>query len=307
VVARTAVLASVEENPRAWLLEQTPSVGLLWLSPNEPIYGPPGRLVRLENDAVVQSWFLGSRDATRSPHVVLQAVGEALIHGFEGVFLLPPVRSTPVSQHLTRLLLRLIRPETIVRGELVPIPNGGWGVSAPVERVPMPAALPAKAQLAQRKAHWLKLWQEGLPHRLSLLDTAIEGARLGSGNPLSPLEMRRQGMDWAVHAEVSASSLFAVLRREPTEGEVASALDSFSVRKAHLVSENEYDDLLVGLARTNSEEIGIGFLRKIDWESGVIDLVATAIPPTPIPILKLGLIRVEENGQELPELRPWQV
>jgi hypothetical protein len=106
---------------------------------------------------------------------------------------------------------------------------------------------------------------------------------------------------------LSHRSLFVVTEHEPSEAEVAIALDAFGVAKAHLLGPNDLNGTYCGLARLNGDELGIGFIEKVDWSARTVVLRANAVPPVPIPVLHLGSIRTESNGRELAELSPWQV
>jgi hypothetical protein len=65
--------------------------------------------------------------------------------------------------------------------------------------------------------------------------------------------------------------------------------------------------LLCSFANQEGEDFGIGMIRGIDFVTGVAQVACTAVPPAPARILRIGGLRVDPNGNELGEARPWQV
>jgi polynucleotide 5'-kinase involved in rRNA processing len=68
-----------------------------------------------------------------------------------------------------------------------------------------------------------------------------------------------------------------------------------------------YRNLLCSFAKQSGEDFGMGILTDIDWNSMRAYAQCTAVPPAPVRILRLGSLRVDSNGHELGEVRPWQV
>lgn len=303
----TALIGSPADSWRHWLRENLGGADLLCLSPNEPNLGPPGQVALYRGEVPVWTRFYGSLDPSRSPHVLVAALAEAQQHFREGMVLLPSFRSSPVLAHTMRLLLRLLNPDELIVSERCEVPLGGWGIPVEPEPVELAASLTPQVLEAQRKAHWMRLWDESFDHEMPLSSVAMEGLRLGSGKLIGFEDRRKLGLAWCLHLEVSASSAFAIVTDSPTEEEISAVLDAFHVPKLHVVPSTAYQNLLCGLARSHGEEIGIGFIEDVDFEQQSLKLRATAVPPTPIPILKVGSIKVDRLGRELPEARPWQV
>ena len=303
----TALIGSPADSWRHWLRENLGSSDLLCLSPNEPNLGPPGQIALYRGEVPVWTRFYGSLDATRSPHVLVAALAEAQQHFRDGMVLFPSYRSSPVLAQTVRLLLRLLNPDELLVSERCETPAGGWGIPLEPEPVELAASLTTQVLEAQRKAHWMRLWDESFDHELPLSSVSIEGLRLGSGKMIGFEERRKLGLNWCLHLEVSAASAFAVVTDSPTEEEISAVLDAFHVPKLNVVPGSAYQSLLCGLARSHGEEIGIGFIEDIDFSQQILKLRATAVPPTPVPILKVGSIKVDRAGRELPEPRPWQV
>jgi polynucleotide 5'-kinase involved in rRNA processing len=77
--------------------------------------------------------------------------------------------------------------------------------------------------------------------------------------------------------------------------------------KAHFVAPDSYNHLMCAFARPDGEEIGVGLIERIDWDARIVHAQCTAVPPVPVRILRVGALRVDLNGRELGEVKPWHV
>jgi polynucleotide 5'-kinase involved in rRNA processing len=135
----------------------------------------------------------------------------------------------------------------------------------------------------------------------------VQGARFGSGVVLTQDERLKAGVAEAVHVEVVGTSLLIVCDTDLAENQVALALDFTGCRKAHFVEPGMLRNLFCAFSKDSGEDIGTGIITSIDWTSLRADALCTAVAPSPVRILKLGSMRVDNEGRELGELRPWQV
>lgn len=303
-VGRTLLIGSQTGVWRDWLAEQLGGRRFVGLDPADASRGTPGRLAVFEGESTLAWRFFGSLDARRAPHVLaarLPALLEAA--GPEAVVELFPYRPGPLRLQLARLVAELVLPEAILVDRRCRLEPHGW--PAPITEVELPEPLPASVLAGQRKARWLQMIELGEAHELDLRRTAIEGARLGSGIPVPLENLRKYGFQDPVHAEASGSTLYVISNAEVEDVEISRALDAVHASKAVVASPRSFENLLCSFARENGEEFGIG--RVIRLEMPLIHVMATAVPPIAVPLLKLGGLRVDSEGRELSELRPWEV
>jgi polynucleotide 5'-kinase involved in rRNA processing len=175
------------------------------------------------------------------------------------------------------------------------------------EEIELEDAFPEMVQAAQRKAQWMKLVESCTEQDISLDQIAFEGTRLGSTAPLRQESLRKAGLEGVLHAEASAGTLLLVAPEEPEEGRMSRALDMFHCSRASVVSPDDYSDLLCSFARQSGEDFGMGLIQRIDFEAWTATILSTAVPPAPVRILRIGALRVDKQGREHGELRPWQV
>jgi len=303
---RTLLLSTPDHSWREWLKTNLSGRDLLCLDPGEPEQGPPGRLCLFRDDKPVAWRFYGSLDPQRSPHVLLAALHDLLSQAAEGLVVqLWPNRGTPLIRHLTMIAAQAVKPDEILVPSGAAIDQSGFPVGP--EQVEIESAFPAIVQNAQRKAHWMKMFEACETHELDLGKISIEGARLGSGLNLSQDELTRFFLGRALHGEVAGGGLFIVAREDPDDSEMARALDHFHCTRAHIAHPTEYEGLLCSFARQHGEDFGIGTIESIDFARGKVRANCTAVAPAPVRILRLGALKVDTAGRELGETRPWQV
>lgn len=248
--------------------------------------------------------FYGSLDPLRSPHVLVGAITAALaMLDEDAIIQFWPYRRTPLAWQTLRLALDLLKPDSMmVSPDLIDLP--GLPEATAIE---LPEALPPSLQASQRKARWGSMMQQAEKHTIDLTETRIYGGRIGSGTRLDPNQRRHAGIGNALYAELSGGTLLIVADAEIEEHEAASALDYVHAGKVSIVDPNAYDDLLVGLARVNGDELGIGRIESVDWTALRMTVMATAVAPAPVNRLLLGSLRLDPSGRELGEMKPWQV
>ncbi|MEQ1935466.1 MAG: hypothetical protein ABL962_16525, partial [Fimbriimonadaceae bacterium] len=128
-------------------------------------------------------------------------------------------------------------------------------------------------------------------------------SRFGTAVPIT----KQIGVDSILHAEVCGPNLLLVSEGEVDEEVMGRALDVSHASKAIITHPEEYQNLLCAFGRENGEEFGMGMIERIDFSGRMIHVRSDAVPPVPVRILKMGSMRVDQNGRELPEVRPWHL
>lgn len=145
---------------------------------------------------------------------------------------------------------------------------------------------------------------------LAFRKMAVLGSRFGSGFALDTAELeeiRAIGIRDAEYAEVNGRTLYAVTASETEPGVVTACADRFGCRDAHLVHPKTFNGLLVGLENLNGDHFAAGRILGADFAGGYFRIESPAEPPAPVNVLHMGLWRSDDDGNEIGELRPWQV
>lgn len=289
-----------------WLKEHRAGRDLVVLDPADAHYGPAGRLWVIRGQRPAYSAFYGSLDSQRAPHLMVAALHEFLgVIEDNAIVQLFPTRPSPLMRQLTQLIADLVRPSTIY----ISNHDVDEGICWPVgpEQIELAKGLPPMVVQAQRKAQWLKLIERSSRHEIPLERLSFQGARLGSGRLLDEVMKQRAGLESALRVEVCGSSLLIVTHEDMDGEEVSRVLDLTHTQRAHVVHPQDYDNLLCAFVRLNGDEFGYGRIETIDFEGGRVIAYADAVPPVPVPIVRLGSLKVDSDGRELGEVRPWQV
>ena len=295
---RTLLVGGPGANWRAWERESVRG-DLLVLDPTDASYGVPAVLRLVRGERPLWTRLYGSLDPRRAPHVLLAALAEGMARAGDDLTVrLFPLRPTPLLRQTAALVRSVLRPDRVLVAEGAAFEGG--------EAVALEPPYPPGVQEAMRKAQWMRTLEACAPHEIDLRTTVLEGARLGSGRTLSIEERRRAGLEEARHVEQTGRTLLIVADR-PDERMVARALDVTHATKAALAAPRAYEGLALAFARPDGEEFGHGRVERIDWEAGVLHAACTALPPVPVPIVRLGSLRVDARGVERGEARPWEV
>lgn len=230
--------------------------------------------------------------------MVRQAQTEPIVQLF-------PYRPGPLMRQLTGVLAELLSPSQILLSSDAQVDLCDWPVGP--EEIDLPAAFPPVVETAQRRAQWLKLLEQCAPHEVPLRNLTIEGARLGSGRVLGEAERINAGIGAALHAECCGATLFVVAMGEFEDIEVGRALDNTHTSKFQVVRPEQYSGLLCSFARSGGEDFGYGVLDEIDFRRGLAFARTTAVPPTPVQVLRIGGLKLSAEGVEQGEIRPWEV
>jgi polynucleotide 5'-kinase involved in rRNA processing len=193
--------------------------------------------------------------------------------------------------------LRLAKPDRVLAPiELkasLPLPFSVYWVEG------LPASATSHAQAAKRRGRWIECLESCETHSLNLAEVKIEGTRLGSGVPTPNL-------GGGIHyAESCGGTLLLAARDALDDHAVAEALDTAHARRAVVVNPSHYIGLVCSFAKEDGTDFGIGRLTDIDFASQVLTCRTTAVAPAKVPVLKLGGMRIDETGRELPAPVPW--
>ncbi len=302
---KTLLIGNPATTWRAWLKQNRADRDLLCLDPADPQQGLPGRLTLWRGNKILHSRFFGSLDPQRAPHVIVATLADALRRtGDDLIVQMFAYRQSPMLRQVTHLCAELFLPDHILVAEGTPV-EAGWPVT-PTD-IALDIALPWEVQVAQRKALWLRLFENCHAHELDLRTVTIDGARLGSGRPLPYEERVRCHLDTALHAEKVGKTLVAVVEQDPEESLVSLALHATGCVQANFIHAEAYQGLFCSFARQDGEDFGYGVIQSIDWREMRAQIECDAIPPAPVRTLRMGGIRVGPDGDEWSEVRPWQV
>ena len=167
-------------------------------------------------------------------------------------------------------------------------------------------SFPNLVQIAQRKAQWLDLLGRCEEHVVDLNECRLEGTRLGSGSRISLAQREKLNLEKA-YAETIGNSLFLVSGDEFDERTISRAMDFTHTNRVSLASPDLYQGALCAFSKKSGEDFGFGLIRQIDFEKMKAYVSCTAIPPVPVPILRIGSLRIDDHGNEHGELKPWQI
>lgn len=276
----------------------------LCLDPSDPDTGLLGR-VALQRPGGWTWRFYGSLNALRSPHLLLGALTELMpLLGRDGFVRMFPWRRTPLARELALVVDRIVKPDRIVCTDPDALQERGWSTGPQAAEPQKP--FPEVVVQAQRRAHWHAMLSRSTVCELSLKETLLMGARIGSGKRLDPASVSESGLR-ALWAERTGNTLYIVCESPPREDATARAAAAFGCDRVEVATAERFRGLLCGLTRLNGDDFALGILDGIDFREGIIRLRTDAVPPVSAPILKLGGLRLDAKGAELGELRPWQV
>ncbi|MBN9504028.1 MAG: hypothetical protein BGO01_03335 [Armatimonadetes bacterium 55-13] len=305
-MARTLLLSTPDRTWRDWLKDHRKGRDLICLDPTEPDQAPPGRLCLFRGEKIVAWHFYGSLDPQRSPQTMITALVQLMAQASEDVIVQSfAYRGTPLLRHVTMLMAQIFQPDEILLPKGAPLEQAGFPVGP--QEVELEQAFPTMVQNAQRKAHWMKLFENCEEHELELARLSVEGARLGSGEKIAHEVLDRFFKGKGLYGEIAGGALFLIAEEDPSDSEMARALDYFHCSRAHIAHPAEYEGLLCSFARSSGEDFGYGAIISIDFAGGIVKAHSTAVAPTPVRILRIGGLRVDTAGRELGEVRPWQV
>lgn len=303
---RTLLVGSPNVSWRQWIADSASAPNVLCLDPADTDYGLPARLTLYTGDRVSKWRFLGSLHASRSPHSLLLSLHELMKDAPDRLLIqLFPYRPSPLLRQLAIQVAQAIQPTRIVLTDDLAIDARGWPIGPEV--IEAPKGYPPMVRHAQRKARWLKLIDDCEPHEIRLREVGLEGARLGSGTEIDRSQYGKLSLENALRVEVCGASLLVVTDEYPNDGQIARALDITHCSKAHVVNASSFEHLVCAFSDDTGHEFGFGMIDRIDFRAEIAYIRSTAIPGTPVRIVKLGGLKVDPDGRELGEAKPWEV
>lgn len=290
---------------REWLKNHRTDRDILCLDPTDATFGQPCRFSLIRRERPVWERFYGSLDPGRAPHVLIASFVEGISLATENsLVLLPPFRNSPVMRQTLQLIFDLAKSSEILVPEGVVLPR--FRSQHVFESVNLEKSLPNAVQTAQRKAQWISLKERCEDHIVDLRSTIIEGVRLGSGEIVDEHQKTKLQLDGA-YVEVVGSSLFVVTDQEFDDGIVTRAMDYTHTQRVHFVNPKMFQGVLCAFTKQSGEDFGFGEVDEIDFINLRARVKCTAIPPVPVKSLRLGSLRIDEKGNEIGELKPWQI
>lgn len=287
---------------REWLKTSLGDRPLVSLNVADADHGPPGR-VFLMRGGKVRSWRLvGSVYANRNPvdlvagaqTLISQAGNGCVVLGFE-------THESPILRQMALAIAETSGFDEILAPTGSVFVHDPWPIS--VAQIDIPEALPDAAKLAQRRARWLEMLESCSEHTISLDKVGVYGVRFGSGTRLHGHPFS----DIGPYVEKYGSTMLVVTDSEPREDLLAEATNLAHVRNIAFVSPTSYNGLICSFVRGNGEDFGIGMIKSIDFETREIAVLNTAVAPAPLRMIRVGSIRIDADGKELGETKPWAV
>lgn len=299
---RTVLVGHPSISWRPWIKDNRGDRDLLCLDPADATFGQPATLTLFRGDRHLYQRFYGSLDPSRAPHVLFAALVEALAHSDRDLLIqLFVYRVTPLLRQTLHLMLQHINADEVFIPDVL-----REGLPEAKVLIDIDKSFPNLVQIAQRKAQWLDLLERCEDHVVDLNECRLEGARLGSGHRLGLSQREKLGLDRA-YAETIGTSLFIVSEDEYDERTISRAMDFTHSNRVSIASPELYHGALCAFSKASGEDFGFGIIDHIDFEKMKAFVRCTAIPPVPVPILRIGTLRIDDQGVEHGELKPWQI
>ena len=303
---RTLLIGHNGVNWREWLKTNRGDQPFICLEPSDPLQSPPGRFTLTVGEKTIAWRFYGSLDAQRAPHILLTALFKLVAASPQPpIVQFPAYRPYPLLRQTLLAACELFQPERVLVAKGTEIDRNGFTVGP--EEVELERSFPPVVVNAQRKAQWIKLADEAITHIIPFDQLTIEGTRLGSGTAVRAEEIQKLAIPELLYAETMGSSLLAVSKRDLDEHSLAKLSDHFETHRAVVSAPDSYWGLLCSFARETGEDFGIGFVERVDFAARAIQVRNTAVEGAPVRILRIGTLRLDSAGNELGEVKPWQV
>lgn len=304
-MARTLLIGGAQRSWREWLRANRCDRDIINLDPAETVFGTPCRLEWIHKEKVLAWHHYGALDPLRTPQVFLSALPSLLDKASEPIVQLFRYRPSPVLRHIALLVAQILKPDEILIADDCEIGYEGWPVGP--QTVTLESEFPDIVLSAQRKAHWMKLLEDSEFHKILMKDVAFEGSRLGSGRAISDEQLAKLGLSGTAHGEICGSTLMLVDSAEPSDDVLSRALDMTHCTRSQIVDPEMYANVVCSFARQDGEDFGLGIVQRIDFQNKVMEILCPAVSPAPVRIVKLGGLRVNNQGHELGELGPWRI
>lgn len=243
--------------------------------------------------------FVGSLDPLRQPLALFSGLQMLLSKaGPSPQVRLFPVKQTPLALQTALEISHILQPERVVTVEGSGLERLPWPVGA--ESIPGEKAPPEMVPEARRRREFSTLADAQHLHPFDWTEGGLMGGRLGRGTPHARL-------DDVVWAEAMGGVLF-VLSPEPlAEPALRRMMEDTGCDKSLAVSPEDYRGLLVGLARQDGSDFGLGIIEKLDLAKRSLIVRSSFPPETPIPLLKLGGLKLDGTGRPIGTVKLWSL
>lgn len=301
---KTVLVGSAAFRWSDWITEEIGRRYLLILDPADTHFGPAGRVVLVRNGEVIAWRFIGSLQTTRQPLWVLRGAVELLSLCDQDVVILMPTSSrSPIARHAFQTLLSVVAPDEILVAKGDDVDSEGWAIGP--QLVELPVALPTMVQAAQRRGRWIGLQEDASLHEVLLEKVSIQGVRLGSGKRvLLPNETLLSPLKWA---EAADGTLYVVSDAPPEEPTLNRALQFAHLHRVHAAANQDFEHLLCCMCRQNGEPLGMGMIERAEFDKGRFVVRAQVSPGSNARIVMIGSLKVDTEGKELGEIKPWSI
>lgn len=302
---RTLLIPSPGQSCRDWLADNRGTRDLIVLDPAETAWGAPARLWLIQNDRPTAWRFYGSLEPMRSPHVLASTLATWMGLARKPILQFPPLRLTPLARQVALVLAELFRPDQLVVGS-EDIGSLPWPIGPEV--IALGLDYPEVVKHAQRKAKWLQLLEGTHQFELSFSSMAIEGARFGSGERMPARQLEAIGLTESDYVEASGGTALVISESLGSDEAILSRVMNVThTHRVQLVNPAEYEGLLCAFARDRGDDFGFGRIRELNIRQGTLVIDSTAIPPINVPMVRLGSLVVDQNGNERAEHKPWSL
>lgn len=283
---------------RTWIKENDQERDLICLDPGNGEWGWPARVCLIRADKIIAWQFVGTLDASRNPIAVLSGLTRFLAISPNSDVLLFPFRQTPVLRQLAIACAQIQQPEEVLVPDSTQLENEPWPVGA--ETVELEEPLFKIAREAQRRARWIEMIEAGEDHEVDWTKVGTAGIRLGSGQmlPVSGFE------GWA---EYSGPHLHVLNESDLDDNLAADLLSRSGTSKMSVVHPEDYVGLICSFAHQDGSDYGFGVIRQVDLARKKLIIRCTAVAPSPVRILKVGSVRIDETGIEAEPVKPWSI
>jgi len=261
------------------------------------------------------SYFVGSNTPSRLLHRTITGVAmmvkKALNNNAEMVLIdtsgwvygrgARELKTSLILMLQPRILIALQR-ENEIEHLLVPFNKSSVNV------VRLPAPKTYKRSRENRKFLREILYQKGLEGgqdiTINLAQISLKYTLLGSGSKVKPEkleEIKRILGCLPVYTEESADLLYIVLPNDEIKinKDITEYLENQLCKtEVYLTQKRDFESVLVAFQDKNNEPIGIGIIKKVDFEKREITFY-TSTDKEKVKSVQFGLLKVSEDGEEL--------
>lgn len=272
---------------------------MIVLDPEEYSYGPAGRLLLLKDGKVAAWSFVGSLDPLRQPLALFSGLAALMRKaGPNPTVRLFPLKKAPLAIQTALEIAHILQPEKIITLEGRGLESLPWPVGAEV--VPGEKAPPEMVPEARRRREFSTLSDAQQLHPFDWTSGGLMGGRLGRGTPIPRL-------DDTLWAEVMAGTLFVLTPQPLTEPQLRRMMEDSNCDKVMSASPNDYKGLLVSLTRQDGTDFGLGLIEEVDLARRTFMIRSPFPPETPIPLVKLGGIKLDSTGKQIGQVKLWSL